>query len=841
MDATSHDYPIEPVPFNQVVLEDSFWLPRLKTQKERTLPFAFEKTERSVESLRRCANFLKGRGGELPLPHRFAASDLYKVMEGAAYLLMLEPDPTLEAQMDEIIAIIAEAQQDDGYLYVSHICGVARPSEMGETPYSWVVHSHELYNMGHMYEGAVAYFRATGKRNWLDVAEKSARHINRVIFEGDPNYNEGKPVNQAPGHQEIEIGLCKLYSVTGEKLYLNMAKRLLDVRGVTYTMELDGKGVMSPEYAQQHRPVAEQEKAVGHSVRAAYMYAGMADVGAMTHDHVYDAALDRIWSNIVDTRMHITGGLGAIHGIEGFGPEYDLPNKDAYNETCAAIANVFFNHRLFLHHRDAKFFDVAEVALLNNSLAGVNLEGDRFFYVNPLEADGIRLFNHGNAGRAPWFDCACCPSNIARIVPQVSGYMYAANGAEIYCLLYGSSRTEIALEAGSVGVVQKSDYPFDGYVRLSFALDDPQQFAAKLRIPTWAQDQFVPGRLYSYIGERSPEWTVSVNGEQVTPRFEKGFAIVTREWQDGDTLELDLPMPVRYSVCDEKVEANIDRIAVTRGPLVYCAEEADNDGLVQHFMLPDFPGSNAGSVESIADGPLAGMPLLTIPALELGSETCPAPKEEPALSRAGLSEAQPRASASEKPGLLGNEQPAVVRLVPYFAWNNRGNGSMNVWFPRNAELAQAAMVDARFDSSNYGDISVSSCGNGDSVDALTDGHRPQSAADKTIQRWSSADGDCIPTIELTFPQSQKVESLGVYWAEDDARGIAVPAEWRMEYSDQGEWHDFNLYVTDFFGVDKDMYVVVHPAAELECEGLRLVITPAPGKRVGLLDLDLVAR
>ena len=810
MDIENHDYPIEPVPFNQVVLEDSFWLPRLKTQKNRTLPFAFEKTERSIESLRRCANFLKGRNGELPVPHRFAASDLYKVMEGAAYLLMREEDPALEAQMDEVIAIIAEAQQDDGYLYVSHICGVARPSEMGETPYSFVVHSHELYNMGHMYEGAVAYFRATGKRNWLNVAEKSARHINRVIFEGDPNYNDGKPVNQAPGHQELEIGLCKLYSVTGKKLYLEMAKRFLDIRGVTFRLDPDGKGTMSPEYAQQHRPVAEQEKAVGHSVRAAYMYAGMADVGAMTHDHVYDAALDRIWSNIVDTRMHITGGLGAIHGIEGFGPEYDLPNKDAYNETCAAIANVFFNHRLFLHHRDAKFFDVAEVALLNNSLAGVNLDGDRFFYVNPLEADGIRLFNHGNAGRAPWFDCACCPSNIARLMPQVSGYMYAANGAEIYCLLYGSSRTEVELEAGSVGLVQTSDYPFDGNVTISLELAAPQAFAVKLRIPTWAQGQFVPGRLYSYIGEKSPEWTVRVNGEPAASRFEKGFAIVARQWEDGDTVELDLPMPVRYSVCDEKVEANIDRIAITRGPLVYCAEEADNDGLVQRFVIPDFPGAGASTVETIPDGKLAGMPRLTVPARELITNN--------------------------------KEQLTSLILVPYFAWNNRGNGSMNVWFPRNAELARAAMADARFDNGKYGEVNASSCGGGDTVDALTDGGRPQAAADKTIRRWSSAgNGDATPAVSLMFPQRQAVESLGVYWAEDAEEGIAIPEAWRMDYLEHGEWHEFELYVTDFFGVDKDAYVVVHPAAPLECEGLRLVITPVSGRRVGLLDIDLVAR
>jgi uncharacterized protein len=806
VEAETQDYAIEPIPFNQVVLEDRFWLPRLKTQKNRTLPFAFEKTERSVVNLRRCANFLKGRGGELPVTHRFITSDLYKVMEGAAYLLMLEPDSALESQMDEIIAIITEAQQDDGYLYVSHICGVARPSEMGKKPYSWVVHSHELYNMGHMYEGAVAYFQATGKRNWLDVAEKSARHVNRVIFDGDPDYNDGKPVMQAPGHQEIEIGLCKLFSVTGEELYLEMARRFLDIRGVTYKMPPGGKGVMSPEYAQQHCPVAEQEKAVGHSVRAAYMYAGMADVGAMMHDPVYDAALGRIWSNIVDTRMHITGGLGAIHGIEGFGPEYDLPNKDAYNETCAAIANVYFNYRLFLRHRDAKFFDVAEVALLNNSLAGVNLDGDRFFYVNPLEADGLRLFNHGNAGRAPWFDCACCPSNIARLLPQVSGYMYAANGAEIYCLLYGSSRTGVALEAGSVGIVQKSDYPFDGNVNITFSLATPQEFAVKLRIPTWAQGQFVPGQLYSYFGEKAPEWTVRVNGAPATFRFEKGFASVARQWQDGDTLELNLPMPVRYSVCDEKVEACIDRIAITRGPLVYCAEEIDNGGLVQRFVLPDAPPRKVVSKAVVQDGPLQGMVKVKVPVQQEAN---------------------------------GEMREADMTLVPYFAWNNRGNGSMNVWFPRNAALARTAIDDARFDNTRYGEITVTSCADRDTVDALSDGHRPQCAADTTIRRWSSSGGDTTPTVTLTFPRRQSVENLGVYWADNEG-DIAIPDAWRMDYLDYGEWHAFQPYVTDFFGVDTDMYVVVHPAAPLECDGLRLVISPAPGKRVGLLDLDLMA-
>jgi DUF1680 family protein len=545
------------------------------TQKKTTLPFALEKTQRAVESLRRCGNYLKGIKDELPVPHRFVTSDLYKVMEGAAYLLRIEPDAELEATMDELIELIAAAQQDDGYLYVSHICkNISSVAEMGETPYSHVVHSHEVYNVGHMYEGAVAYYRTTGKRAWLDVAEKSAQHLQRVFFEGDPNYNDGKPVNQAPGHQETELALCKLYEATGNQLYLDLARKMLDVRGVTYQPE--GEGVMDPEYAQQHRPVAEQERAVGHAVRAGYMYAGMADVDSLSGTTDYAAALERIWNDVVNTKMHLTGGLGAIHGIEGFGPAFDLPNKDAYNETCAAIANVLFNYRLTLLTRDSKYFDVAEVALFNNTLAGVNLEGNRFFYVNPLEADGTQLFNHGAAGRAPWFDCACCPSNVARIMPQIAGYAYAATEREIMTMLYAGSSTTIALADGPVSLKQSTGYPFNGAVRFEVGLAGAQSFALSLRIPTWARERFVPGTLYSYtepVSEEytepvSEEWAVCVNGQKQTLVCDKGFVTLDREWRDGDVVQLHLPMPVKFSTCDERVVDNRNRFAVTRGPLV---------------------------------------------------------------------------------------------------------------------------------------------------------------------------------------------------------------------------------------------------------------------------------
>lgn len=638
----ANDYPVAPISFEKVKLTDTFWLPRLVRQAKVTVPHALRQAEPAIEDLRRCGNILHGRGGPKPSSHRFLSSDLFKIMEGAAYLLAIERDPALEQRMDEIIAIIADAQQPDGYLYVAHTCGVPNPPEMGERPYSYVVHSHELYNVGHMYEGAVAYHAATGKDTWLKLAEKSARHVNKAFFEGDPNYNNGKPVNQAPGHQEIELGLCKLYRASGEALYLQMAKRLLDIRGVTYVPS--GDGVMAPTYAQQHQPVREQDRAVGHAVRAGYMYAGMADVSALTGDKTLLPALDRIWHNIVDTKMHITGGMGAVHGIEGFGPEYLLPNKEAYNETCAAVANVFFNLRMCLLHQDARYFDVAEAALLNNALAGVSLSGDRFFYVNPLETDGKAKFNHGSAGRAEWFGCACCPSNIARLIPQVSGYMYARADDGIYTLLYGSSETQVDLPGGAVKLSQKTDYPFDGEIALTVTPAEPREFAVRLRIPTWTGSRFVPGKLYRYTKPAADKWSVRVNGKPVDAPVSKGFATIRRTWQPGDKVELHLPMAICFSTCDGRVEANRGRLAVTRGPLVYCAEQADND------VEPGFKISAQQPLESAAITSIDGGPLQDIRQIGI------------AASAAGGTR-------------------TTVRLVPYYAWANRGEGWMTVWMP----------------------------------------------------------------------------------------------------------------------------------------------------------------
>ena len=641
---------LTPVPFHEVKLNDSFWLPRLQTQKQTLVPFALEKTQPAVDNLRKTAHFLQGIPDELPFPHRYVASDLYKVMEGAAYLLTLERDTALERQMDQIIDYIADAQQADGYLYESHITGVSQHARqwggagMGDKPYSWVVHSHELYNMGHMYEAAVAYYQATGKDKWLKIAEKNAHHINHVFFEGDPNYNDGKPVNQAPGHEELELALIKLYLVTGDTLYLNMSKRFIDIRGITYRPE--GQGVMAPEYAQQHSPVREQFKAVGHAVRATYLYSGMADVSALTGDLTLRPALDSIWHNIVDTRMHITGGLGAIRGIEGFGPEYLLPNKDAYLETCAAVGNVFFNYRMYLMEKTGKYADVAEIALYNNVLAGVNLEGNRFFYVNPLEADGITPFNHGQPGRSPWFETACCPSNLARLIPQVSGMMYAHTDDKIYCSFYAGSEVHIPLKKGMVKLVQQTGYPFDENIRISIdSLSDNQEFTLLMRIPAWVDSQFVPGGLYHYVDTIRPNWEVSLNGKVLHAKVKDGFISIRTKWKAGDAVTLHLPMPVRYTHAIDEVEADRNRICLTRGPLVYCAEAIDNNFPVSQACIETIPKNY--TVEAAKDGLMKGIDFITIPVKAVNDG--------------------------------GSTNDVTMKLLPYYAWDNRSDCAMIVW------------------------------------------------------------------------------------------------------------------------------------------------------------------
>lgn len=796
------DESLTQIPFNKVTLNDNFWLPRLQIQKKTLVPFSLEKTESAVENLRRVGAYLRGEKvtEQFTGPY-YVASDLFKVMEGAACLLTLEKDAELEKQMDEIIDVIAAAQAPDGYLYEHHILPkhLRNPHNYaGDTPYSYVVHSHELYNMGHMYEAAIAYYRATGKRKWLDVAEKNARHINKVFFEGDPNYNGGKPIMQAPGHQEIELALVKMYQTTGEKLYLDMAKKFIDIRGVTYNP--NGEGVMSYDYAQQHHPVREQRTAIGHAVRATYLYSGMADIVATMGDTTLLPALDAIWHDIVDKKMHITGGLGAVPGIEGFGPEYVLPNKDTYNETCSAVGNVLFNYRMYLMSGDAKYVDVAEVSLYNNVLAGVNLEGNRFFYVNPLEADGRKTFNHGRAGRSPWFTTACCPSNLARLIPQVSGMIYSHTDDDIFCSLYVGSSVEVPLKAGAVKLQQQTEYPFEGEVNISVEpAVDGEEFTLWLRIPSWLNDKFVPGELYSYADGVTSKYSLRVNGRRVKSEVVDGFVPVHRVWKSGDVVELSLPMDVRFSVADERVKADSNRLCVTRGPLVYCAEEEDNEQQVSTYFI-----SNAkpqASVGKFSEGIMNGIYTISMPA------------------EAAFAEQETKSS---------------LTLVPYYAWNNRGdNEAMNVWFARDAATVRESMV---FPVGNIASIKATYTYQNDDELAPVDGKQPTNSFDRTIPRWTAwPQVGKKQSVEVKLKKKQPIESVSVYWY-DDKGGVQRPVEWNIDYFVDGEWHEFKPYVTDRFGVELDQFNMVHPAAPIEAEALRINMMPKAESSIGILEL-----
>ncbi len=807
---------LKPIPFHKVSLEDTFWKTRLDIQSETLVPYALDKTIPAVENLEKAAKILQGDTTDLPFPHRFVSSDLYKAMEGAAYILMTNPDPDLEKRMDGIIDIIADAQKDDGYLYVAHITGVSEDHDhwggggMGDKPYSFLVHSHELYNMGHMYEAAIAYYQATGKDKWLKVAEKSAQHINRVIFEGDPNYNNGEPVNQAPGHQEIELALVKLYHVTDNELYLEMAYRFLEIRGITYIPE--GEGVMAPAYAQQHKAVADQRNAVGHAVRAGYLYSGMADVSAAMGTDRYDKALDSIWHNIVDTKMHITGGLGAMHGFEGFGPEYILPNKEAYNETCAAVGNVFYNFRMFLKTGDAKYMDVAEVALLNNVLAGVNLEGNRFFYVNPLEADGDTPFNRGNVsyGRSAWFGTACCPTNLARLVPQISGMMYSHMNDEIFITYYASSSTTVPLPDGNVKLVQESDYPFSEQVIINVYPEYSQTFKMKLRIPTWAQgDQFIPGDLYSYKKSEKSRWKVSVNGKEGSVEIEDGFAVLEREWNPGDRIELFLKMDVKFNEANENIYADVNRIAITRGPLVYCAESLEDSNPVQKLFIEQIPGASDMISHQIDTGILKNIISVELPVSHINSQ----------------------GSMDQK-----------ISLIPYYAWNNRGKGSMIVWFPTKKEQIFYYEGD-RLIGGKFKSVKASSVERGGNLRAISDTWQPESSQDLSVMPWksvrpwkSSSTEDDEPWIEVEV-KKKSIRSIGVYWYTDLDR-IIRPKGWSLEYRINDQWFSFEPRASDQYGIELDQYNTVHPESRLICDAIRINMLPQEYKSVGMLDVDV---
>lgn len=637
----SHGYPIDPVPFTSVSVSDPFWSPRLQASREVTIPLAFSKCEETgryhnfIRATQPCDTF-KVEG------FPFDDTDVYKTIEGASYLLQTYPDPALESYIDSVLVLVAAAQEPDGYLNTSYTMNPAHPHRwMGPGRWDAVeVLSHEFYNLGHMVEGAVAHYRATGKRNFLDIAIRYADCVSRAIGDG-----EGRRA-LVPGHQIAEMALAKLYLATGDKKYLDQAKFFLDKRG--YTSRKDA-------YSQAHKPVVEQDEAVGHAVRAAYMYAGMADVAALTGDTAYIAAVGRIWDNIVGKKLYITGGIGARHDGESFGDAYELPNLEAYCETCAAIGNVYVNHRLFLLHGDSKYYDVLERTLYNGLISGVSIDGGRFFYPNPLASEGQHQ-------REPWFGCACCPSNICRFIPSLPGYLYAVKGRDVYANLYIGGTAKLNVGGRDVTLSQSGDYAGTGRQTITVDANKAGRFTLKLRIPGWARDIVAPGGLYAFVGNAGG-YTVKVNGEEVAGALDKGYLAIDRKWKKGDRVELEFPMEPRFVAARPEVEADRGRLAVQRGPLVYCAEWPDNDFAFGAAVVnPEMPMTTRSS------DVLGGVTMIDVPAQLV----------ERRDGRLGLSDVK-------------------LAMIPYYAWAHRGKGKMAVWLAAepSAVALQADPASAR--------------------------------------------------------------------------------------------------------------------------------------------------
>lgn len=730
---TDADYPIQPVPFTSVKVTDDFWAPRIRKNADVTIPIAFS----YCESSGRVKNFEIAGGldtGTFRTIYPFDDSDVFKIIEGAAFSLQTKPDPELDAYLDTLIRKIGLAQEDDGYLFTNRTI-----AEMhgGKGLHEWVspnrweldsILSHELYNLGHLYEAAVAHYQATGKRSLLDIAIKTADLVDR-----DFGHDRLKVY---PGHQVIEMGLVKLYRTTGDKRYLDLAKFFLDIRGPN-----------GQEYNQAHRRVVDQTEAVGHSVRATYMYSGMADIAAIERNSAYVNAISKIWEDIVYGKIYLTGGIGATGGNEGFADPYFLPNMSAYCETCASIGNIFTNHRLFLFHGDGKYMDILEKTLYNSMLSGVSLSADRFFYPNPLESNGQHE-------RQAWFGCACCPSNVARFIPAIPGYIYGVTDKELYVSLYVSNDADIALGKNKLKVSQKANFPWDGNVELSVDPETPATFSVLVRIPGWARNEAIPGGLYRFADENSEQYSISVNGETVVPELVNGYAVIKRKWKKGDRISLVFPMPVRTVVADERIKDDAGKIAVQSGPIIYCAEWPDNaDGRVLNLVIDTQDGFTSGFEKELLNGTkvIKASGYQTYKTLD---------------SKVQTMEKQP------------------VTLIPYALWNNRGPGQMMVWLPLSPESSKPLPAPTIAFSSRVSGNKPSRA-----LSALNDQYLPSNSNDRSVTYYHWwPDKDQWVYVQYDFEKAETVSKSQVYWFDDRPDGgCRIPDAWELQYLAGGTW------------------------------------------------------
>jgi DUF1680 family protein len=688
-----------------------------------------------MDNFKRAAAAMAGEEltNKRPPPYPFDDTDPYKVLEGASYALAVRPDAKMASYLDDLIATIGKAQEPDGYLYTARTINPKSPHRWSGTN-RWTmdpIDSHELYNAGHLFEAAVAHYQATGETNLLNIAIKEA---NLLCDTFGPD-----KLHIWPGHEIVEMGLAKLYRATGNEKYLDLAKFFLDVRGPG-----------GDQYHQSWIKPVEQTEAVGHAVRAGYLYSGMADVAALTGDERYVHAIDTIWGNVVGKKLYLTGGIGAMGAGEAFGRNYQLPNLSAYCETCAAVANDYWNLRLFLLHGDAKYIDVMERTLYNGLLSGVSLDGKRFFYPNPLESDGQHQ-------RSPWFGVACCPGNMTRFLASVPGYIYAQQGETLYVNLFAAGTADIKLDNGrKIEVTQVTRYPWDGNVTMNITPEKTASFAVKVRIPGWAQGEAVPSDLYKFVDNVSAAPTLAVNGKSVPIKLEKGYVTIKRSWKKGDRIELNLPMPVRRVVANDMVKDDTGKVALERGPLVFCVEWPDmTGGHVVNVMLPD---SAVLSSEFRSDL-LNGVEVIK-----------------------GEGQALRYADAQR----TLHKEPVALTAIPYYAWANRGRGEMAVWLGRTEASTRPLPFPTIASTSK---ATASNDGVRPDVRALNDQREPSSSGDHSNRylHWWPHRGT-KEWVQYDFAKPAKVSAVEVYWFDDTGVGeCRLPKSWRLFYRANGEW------------------------------------------------------
>ena len=662
----SNGYPFTQVPFTSVkISQNTFWGARLKAAREVTVPLAFSK----CESEHRYKNFemaaytlqhpnhpgLETKEWDVSkfMGFSFDDTDVYKTIEGASYILQTYPDKKLKAYIDSVLDVVGAAQEPDGYLYTARTINPKHPHGWSGNK-RWVKDedlSHELYNLGHMVDAACAHYQATGSTKFLNIAK---RYADCVVREVGPNPGQATIV---PGHQIAEMALARLYTLTGEKKYLDEAKYLLDYRGKTH--------IRNP-YSQSQAPILEQKEAVGHAVRAGYMYAGIADVAALTKDSAYMKVIDRIFENIVGKKYYLTGGVGARHAGEAFGANYELPNMTAYNETCAAISMVYLFERMFLLHGESKYIDCMERTLYNGVISGMSMDGGRFFYPNPLSSDGKYKFNaDGNTTRQPWFGCACCPSNLCRFIPSVPGYLYGVKGNNIYVNLFAGNTSTIKVNGKDVVLEETTEYPWNGDIKIAVKKSGVKNANLLVRIPGWVRNQVVPSDLYKYSDAEKPAYSITVNGKAVEADLNanKGYLPV-KNIKKGDVIRIHFEMPVRTVVANGKVADDKGKVAVERGPLVYCSEAVDNQNEpVLRAVMAKKPAFSLVENYSIENTETKGAPAFSVKAIQTSSQVLD--------------------QAADGTVSVKNQK---LTLIPYYAWNHRGANQMNVWFYQNLNV-----------------------------------------------------------------------------------------------------------------------------------------------------------